>query len=207
MECRKDALILLSVLISQNDSEDWSNLPSAEIFSNLILILKETSEQNVMNHLKFFEILTKSLVCFAKKIDNIRDAPFSNETLPILLILLNPNNSNPQISQNIAVLLSACCDSSTKQKILIDCRFVELILEMLDKICYIDDLCRLIISDVKILDGITELLTTLTRDNTEVSVALSLTCFKAQKSVSSFFYQLLSLSSISVDLKLKISLL
>lgn len=206
-ECQKDALTLLSVLISKNNQEDWSNLPSEEIFSNLLLLLNETTGQNVMNHIKFFEVLTKSLVCFAKKIDNIRDASFADETLPILLKLLNPNNSNPQICQNVANLLSASCDSPTKQKILVDNKCLDLILEMLDRICFVDELCRLTITDIKILDGITELLHTLTRDNIEVSVALSSTPLKAQKSVTTFFYQLLSLSSISVDLKLKISLL
>ena len=78
---------------------------------------------------------------------------------------------------------------------------------MLERICFVDELCRLTITDVKILDGVIELFNALTRDNIEVSVALSSTPFKNQKTVSSFFYQLLNLSSISVDLKLKISLL
>ena len=185
-ECQKDVLTLFSVLISQNNQEDWSNLPSEEIFSNLLLLLNEPIGQNITYRIKFFEILTKSLVCFAKNIENVRDASFSNESLPILMKLLNPINSNSQICQNVANLLSASCDSLTKQKILLDNKCVDLILEMLERICFVDELCRLTITDVKILDGVIELFNALTRDNIEVSVALSSTPFKTQKTVSSF---------------------
>ena len=206
-ECQKDALTLFSILISQNGLIQWSNLPTTEVFSNLLLLLQGTSCQSAINHHKFFEILTKSLVCFAKKVENTHDYPFSNENLTILLKLLNPSNSNSQISQNIAILLSTSCDSLPKQKILIDCKTVDLLIEILDGICHVDELGKLSILDLRLLDGIVDLFCTLTRDNSEVCALISGSTLRSRKRLSTLFYQLLTLSSISIDLKLKISLL
>lgn len=205
-ECQKDALTLFSVLISQNGLIQWSNLPANEVFSNLLLLLQGTATQNASHHFKFFEILTKSLVCFAKKVESTRDAPFSENTLPILLKLLNPNNSNQQISQNVAILLSTSCDNPIKQRALINFRTIELLLEILTSICCIDELSRLTITDPRLLDGTIDLICTLTRENADVCAVISSASLRS-RSISSLFYQLLSLSSLSTDLKLKLSLL
>lgn len=205
-ECQKDALTLFSVLISQNGFVQWANLPANDVFSNLLLLLQGTSSQTTTNHCKFFEILTKSLVCFAKKVESTREAPFHEENLAILLKLLNPQNSNPQISQNIAILLSTSCDNHRKQKTLINLRIIDQLSEILASICYIDDLSRLTITDARLLDGVVDLLCTVTRDNSDVCGVISATKLRT-RSISSLFYQLLSLSSLSTDLKLKLSLL
>lgn len=205
-ECQKDALTLFSVLISQNGFVQWSNLPANDVFSNLLLLLQGTANHNATNHCKFFEILTKSLVCFAKKVESTREAPFNEENLIILFKLLNPQNSTPQISQNVAILLSTSCDCPLKQKTLINLGITDLLSEILTKICFIDDLSRLTITDARLLDGVVDLLCTLTRDNLEGCSIISASNLRS-RSVSSLFYQLLSLSSLSVDLKLKLSLL
>lgn len=205
-ECQKDALTLFSVLISQNGLIQWSNLPANEVFSNLMLLLQGTTNQNASQYYKFFEILTKSLVCFAKKVESTRDDPFSDNNLPILLKLLNPKNSNQQISQNVAILLSTSCDTPVKQRALLNLRTIDLLLEILHSICYIDELSRLTITDPRLLDGTVDLLCTLTRENVEVCAIISSATLRS-RSISSLFYQLLSLSSLSIDLKLKLSLL
>lgn len=205
-ECQKDALTLFSVLISQNGLIQWSNLPANEVFSNLMLLLQGTTNQNASQYYKFFEILTKSLVCFAKKVESTRDDPFSDNNLPILLKLLNPKNSNQQISQNVAILLSTSCDTPIKQRALLNLRTIDLLLETLNSICYIDDLSRLTITDPRLLDGAIDLLCTLTRENVEVCAIISSATLRS-RSIPSLFYQLLSLSSLSIDLKLKLSLL
>lgn len=205
-ECQKDALTLFSVLISQNGLIQWSNLPANEVFSNLMLLLQGTTNQNASQYYKFFEILTKSLVCFAKKVESTRDDPFSDNNLPILLKLLNPKNSNQQISQNVAILLSTSCDTPIKQRALLNLRTIDLLLEILHSICYIDELSRLTITDPRLLDGTVDLLCTLTRENVEVCAIISSATLRS-RSISSLFYQLLSLSSLSIDLKLKLSLL
>ena len=207
-DCQKDALTLFSVLMSQNGIIQTSNLPAIEIFTNLLTLLQGSAAQSAstQTHCKFFEILTKSLVCFTKKVEGTRDFPFSDENLPILLKLLNPRNSNPQISQNIAILLSNCCDSPLKQKSLINLRIISLLHEIINSICYIDDLGRLTMTDVRLLDGVVDLLCTLTRENSDVCTAVSSISLRS-RSVPSLLYQFLNLSSISTDLKLKISLL
>ena len=205
-ECQKDALTLISVLISQNGLIQWTNLPANEVFSNLLLLLQGTTQQNASQYYKFFEILTKSLVCFAKKVESTRDAPFSDNNLPILLKLLTPKNSNQQISQNVAILLSISCDTPIKQRALINLRTIDILLETLYGICYIDDLSRLTITDSRLLDGTIDLMCTLTRENFEVCAIVSSASLRS-RSISSLFYQLLSLSSLSTDLKLKLSLL
>ena len=205
-ECQKDALTLISVLISQNGLIQWTNLPANEVFSNLLLLLQGTTQQNASQYFKFFEILTKSLVCFAKKVESTRDAPFSDNNLPILLKLLTPKNSNQQISQNVAILLSISCDTPIKQRALINLRTIDILLETLYGICYIDDLSRLTITDSRLLDGTIDLMCTLTRENFEVCAIVSSASLRS-RSITSLFYQLLSLSSLSTDLKLKLSLL
>lgn len=205
-ECQKDALTLISVLISQNGLVQWSNLPADEVFSNLLLLLQGTTHQNASQYYKFFEILTKSLVCFSKKVESTRDAPFSDNNLYILLKLLDPKNSNQQISQNVAILLSTSCDTPLKQRALINLRTIDLLLETLTSICYIDDLSRLTITDPRLLDGTIDLMCTLTRENADVCAIVSSASLRS-RNISSFFYQLLSLASLSVDLKLKLSLL
>jgi hypothetical protein len=205
-ECQKDALTLFSVLISQNSLIQWSNLPASDVFSNLMLLLQGTTNQNASHYLKFFEILTKSLVCFAKTVESTREAPFSDCNLPILLKLLNPKNSNQQISQNVAILLSTSCDTPIKQRALVNLRTIDLLLETLNSVCYIDDLSRLTITDPRLLDGTIDLLCTLTKENVEVCATISSISLKS-RSISSLFYQLIGLSSLSTDLKLKLSLL
>lgn len=206
-ECQKDALTLFSVLIGQDDLDQWSNLPGSEVFSNLLVLLQGTASQNASSHYKFFEILTKSLVSFCKKLEITRDAPFSEESLTVLLKLLNPQNSNPQICQNVAILLSTSCDNTIKQRTLIGLRTIDRLLELLSSICYIDDLSRLTITDARILDGVIDLLCTLTRDNPEVCEIIFGSSIRSRKSLPSLFYQLLGLGSLSIDIKLKISLL
>lgn len=205
-ECQKDALTLFSVLISQNGLIQLSSLPATEVFTNLLLLLQGTATQNASQHYKFFEILTKSLVCFAKKIESTRDAPFAENNLPILLKLLNPKNSNQQISQNVAILLSNSCDTPIKQRALINLKTIDILFEILNGICYIDDLSRLNITEPRLLDGTIDLMCTLTRDNTEVCTVISNATLRS-RSITSLFYQVLSLSSLSIDLKLKLSLL
>lgn len=205
-ECQKDALTLFSVLISQNGFVQWADLSASDVFSSLLLLLQGTSGQSASNHFKFFEILTKSLVCFVKKVKSTRDAPFNEENLSILLKLLNHENSNPQISQNVAILLSTSCDNQIKQKTLINLGIIDQISITLASICYIDDLSRLTITDTRLLDGVVDLLCTLTCDNSDVCGVISALKLRT-RSVSSLFYQLLSLSSITIDLKLKLSLL
>lgn len=206
-ECQKDALTLFSVLISQDGLNQLSDLPANEVFSNLLILLQGTANQNAANHYKFFEILTKSLVCFCKKLESTRDAPYSEDNLVVLLKLLNPQNSNSQISQNVAILLSTSCDNAIKQKTLIGLRTIDLLLELLNFICFIDESGRLTITDTKLLDGIIDLLCTLTRDNNELCSMLLGFLVRSRRSLPSLFYQLLSLGSLSADLKLKISLL
>lgn len=206
-ECQKDALTLFSVLIGQDGLDQWSNLPGHDVFSNLLVLLQGAASQNVSSHYKFFEILTKSLVCFCKKLESTRDAPFSEENLIVLLKLLNPQSSNSQICQNVAILLSTSCDNAIKQRTLIGLRTIDRVLELLNSICYIDELSRLTITDARILDGVVDLLCTLTRDNPEVCGIVSEASIRSRRSLPSLFYQLLSLGSLSIDLKLKISLL
>lgn len=205
-DCQKDALTLYSVLMSQNVIIQTSSLPAIEIFTNLLSLLQGSATQNASAHYKFFEILTKSLVCFTKKVEGTRDFPFSNENLPILLKLLNPQNSNSQISQNIAILLSSCCDNPLKQKSLINLKIINLLHEIINSICFVDDLGRLTMTDVRLLDGVIDLLCTLTRDNLDVCIAVSSMSLRS-RSIPSLLYQFLNLLSLSTDLKLKISLL
>lgn len=206
IECQKDALTLFSVLISQNIVINWSSLPVNEIFGNLILLLQGINGFDANYYFKFLEILTKSLVSFAKRVDTVRDIPFTDDNLPTIIKILNPQNSTPQISQNVAILLSTCCDSSAKQSILVNLKLVEHLFEIINMICYVDDLGRLMILDARILDGVIDLLCTLTRDNLEICSFISSLSLRG-RSISSILYQFLSLSSLSIDLKLKISLL
>lgn len=206
-DCQKDALTLFSVLMSQNGIIQFLSLPAIEIFTNLLSLLQGSATQSASAHNKFFEILTKSLVCFTKKVEGTRDLPFTDENLSILLNLLNPHNSNPQISQNVAILLSTCCDNSLKQKNLINLGIIDLLQEIINSICYIDDLGRLTITDARLLDGTVDILCTLTRDNLEVCNAVSSISLRSRRSLPSLLYQFLNLSLISTDLKLKISLL
>ena len=206
-DCQKDALTLYSVLMSQNGVIQLSNLPAIEIFTNLLLLLQNSSTQSASAHYKFFEILTKSLVCFTKKVDGTKDFPFSDENLSILLKLLNPQNSNPQISQNVAILLSSCCDNPFKQKSLINSKILDLLQEIINSICQVDELGRLTMTDVRLLDGTIDILCTLTRDNLDVCNLISSISLRSRISLSSLLYQFLNISSISYDLKLKISLL
>lgn len=206
-DCQKDALTLFSVLMSQNGIIQFLSLPGIQIFTNLLSLLQGSSTQSASAHNKFFEILTKSLVCFAKKVEGTRDLPFSDENLPILLNLLNPHNSNPQISQNVAILISTCCDNTLKQKSLTSLGIIDLLREIINSICHIDDLGRLAMTDVRLLDGAVDILCTLTRDNLEVCNSLSSISLRSSRSFPSLLYQFLNLSTISTDLKLKISLL
>ena len=206
-DCQKDTLTLFSVLISQNDLVQYSNFPETEIFSNLLVLLQGVANQNASIHNKFFEILTKSLVCFAKKLESVRNAPFSDDNLTVLLKLLSPQNSNPQISQNVAILLSTSCDNIMKQRALNGLKTIDRLIEILNGICYIDELSRLTITDTRLLDGVVDLLCTLTRDNPEASLTVSGSSIRSRRSLPSLFSQLQNLGSLSTDIKLKISLL
>jgi len=206
-ECQKDALTLFSVLICQNGLIQWSDISAMNVFSNLLMLLQGTAEQDVIGNSKFFEILTKSLVCFVKKMENTRDSTFQPNNLIVFFNLLNPKNSSPAISQHVAIIISTSCDTLAKQNQLIELKCPDLLLEMMNSICYIDELSRLTIKDTKTLDGIIDLLCTLTRDNSDVSRTLSSTQLHSRRTVSVLLFQLLSLSSISTELKLKISLL
>ena len=172
-DCQKDALTLYSVLMSQNGIIQTSSLPAIEIFTNLLSLLQGSTTQNASAHYKFFEILTKSLVCFTKRWKEPEIFHFRMKTCPFFLKLLNPQNSNSQISQNIAILLSSCCDNPLKQKSLINLRIINLLHEIINSICFVDDLGRLTMTDVRLLDGVIDLLCTLTRDNLDVCIAVS----------------------------------
>jgi hypothetical protein len=205
--CQKDALTLFSVLISQNGIIHWSDVSATDVFSNLLQLLQESTEQSVVNNPKFFEILTKSLVCFVKKMASTRDSTFRTDNLCKLFHLLNPKNSSPTFCQNVALLISTSCDTQAKQNQLIELKCPDLLIEMLNFVCFVDDVGRLTIRDARILDGIVDLLCTLTRDNSDVSIALLTTQLRSKRTTPVILYQLLSLSSISTEIKLKISLL
>lgn len=208
IECQREALTLVSILIGLNCSLDWTDLSSSEIFLNLISLLQGNDLQSFAKKAKFFEILIWSISNFAKNIPSIRNAPFENSILPIFIHLLDPKISNPQVSQNVALMLSSSCDSQSKQKMLIDVNIITILTNMLNDICEIDELNRFAILDFKILDGVIDLLGALTKDNIEICLRLSSTDHLVlDNRISTLLFRLLTISSLSTELKLKISLL
>ena len=219
MDCQKDALTLLSVLIAQGGNGaiistvaqgDTGN-SEVELFSNLMALLHSCKE------IKFLEILTRSLVHLARKAENVRAAIFEASTLSALLSFLEApirTAYSSAVTQNICGILAAGCTVEAKSRVLLSARVLPQLLALLTgSVCIATGpdssasaSIRIGVTDLKILDGSVELLGTLTRDCQEACEAASSAPVSGRR-LPHLLFSLLSVSLLSVELKLKIALL
>lgn len=215
-DCQRDALTLLSVLIGQIGG-DTSVVGGDELFTNLLALLR-TSSPSV--DIKFLEILTRSLCCFARKVESSRGAVFDASTLSVLLSYLDSSSSSccttssSVVVQNICGVLAACCDGEGKSRVLLSARTLPMLLSLLaGSICVAGDTpisakssLRIGITDLRCLDGSVELLCTLTRDCQEACEAVAQAPMAGRR-IPNILFSLLNVSLLSIELRLKITLL
>lgn len=215
MDCQRDALTLLSVLIVQTgETIIFNGSGELELFSNLLALLHSSSAEEV----KFLEILTRSLSSFARKVEGVRGAIFEAQTLSVLLAFLEtPSRAaaySSAVIQNVCAILSAGCNGEGKSRLLLSSKILPQLLSLLTgSVCWSqthdddDDSCtRIGVTDLKTLDGSIELLGTLTRDCPEACEAIC-TAPVAGRRVPNLLFSLLNVSLLSTELKLKISIL
>lgn len=223
VECQRDTLTLFSVLISQSGDLNEEGLGGGEgpqIFSNLAHLLATATLSNTQREGgKFLEILTRAMVCFAHKVQSTRDLCFDGETLPVLLSFLRePAGGSSAIIQNVCSLLAAGCDTRAKQDILMNARVLPMLLTLLNaSVCGVSEdgntvsssssSLRIGVIDFKVLDGVIELLATLTRDCPEACEVVALSPFGGSKKMPTLLFGLLNVSLLSTEFRLKVILL
>lgn len=219
VDCQRDTLTLFSVLISQsgdlNAQEGLGGGEGPQIFADLARLLATAalSSSQQRERGKFLEILTRAMVCFARKVEATRDLCFDSETLPVLLSFLRePVTGMSAIIQNVCGLLAAGCDTEAKQKILLNARVLPMLLALLNaSVCVVNDdgnaaSLRIGVIDFKVLDGVVELLATLTRDCPEACEVVVLSPFGGGKKIPTLLFGLLNVSLLSTEFRLKVIL-
>lgn len=207
-DCQQDALTLLAVMIGQSGESELSVIPAPEIFVNLLQLLHGATGQVISRNIKFYEILVRCLASFARKVESIRNLAFDPANLSVLLFFLDPTNSSAAISQHVAGIISSSCDSPPKQKTLLDAKVHVLLLALLNGACQLDATGRVVVTDLKIVDGAVDFLCTLTRDCPEAGHFIAASPLQsATRKMPALLFQLLNLNMSSVELKLKVALL
>lgn len=225
VDCQRDTLTLFSVLISQSgDLNAQVGLGGGEgpqIFADLTRLLATAtlSSTRQRERGKFLEILTRAMVCFARKVESTRDLCFDSETLPVLLSFLRePVSGMSAIIQNVCGLLAAGCDTEAKQKILLNARVLPMLLALLNaSVCVVNEdgsasasspssSLRIGVIDFKVLDGVVEFLATLTRDCPEACEVVVLSPFGGGKKIPTLLFGLLNVSLLSTEFRLKVIL-
>jgi hypothetical protein len=212
MDCQRDALTLLAVLIAQSGNVIMASPgEEAQLFSNLLALLQSAKE------VRFLEILTRSLCNFVRKVESLRGVIFEASTLTVLLSYLEGTGRgaaySSAVTQNVCAILAAGCDAEGKSRVLLSARVLPQLLALLSgSICVStshelsSSNARVGVSDLKVLEGSVELLGALTRDCQEACEAVSCAPVAGRRIPNSLF-SLLNMSLLSVELKLKISLL
>lgn len=212
VECQKDALILIAALINCNDnSAAWlPETSAAEVFTNLTQLLQSAIADSANEGtLKYMEILSKCLLWFVRKYGSVRNLVFDALCLPVIISLLDPSRSNSATIHHFSCILAHACDAPTKQKILVEARVLTLALAMIQGTCHVDSSGRVHVTDIRLLDGAIEITSALTRDFEDAALVVAAVPITngLGKLLPSLLFQLLNISTLTVNLKMKISLL